>query len=443
LGPPSADTIAAIATAPGRGAIGVVRVSGPAAATLAKGLIGKALPARQAVHARFQDRSGVAIDEGLALFFPGPHSYTGEDVLELQGHGGPAVLSAVLARCLELGARVADPGEFTRRAFLNEKLDLAQAEGVADLIEATSGAAARSAVRSLQGEFSERIDGLFGTLTELRVLAEASLDFPDEGDVDVLQAHGVLDRLAQVRQRLDAVRAAARRGSLLREGIHVAIVGPPNVGKSSLLNRLAGDEIAIVTEIPGTTRDTLRATVMIEGVPFHVVDTAGLREALDPVETIGIARGQAAAARADVVLVVTECGTAPVEAVGGGHRVEVENKIDLQGVAATVDRGSGSIRVRVSARTGAGLEQLRAILLEVAGWTQSGEEGAFMARARHLEALQEAATRLEQAAKIGAGRAELFAEELRYAQEALTAITGRMSSDDLLGQIFSRFCIGK
>lgn len=443
MGRASADTIAAIATAPGRGAIGVVRVSGPAAAALGAGITGKGLPARVAVHTRFRDASGAAIDEGLALFFPGPHSYTGEDVLELQGHGGPAVLAAVLARCLELGARVAQPGEFTRRAFLNAKLDLAQAEAVADLIEATTRTSARSAVRSLRGEFSQRIEALHRSLTELRALAEASLDFPEEGDVHVLESYGVMDRLAQLSERLKSVRRAAKQGNLLREGVQVAIVGPPNVGKSSLLNYLAGEEIAIVTEIPGTTRDALRATVVIEGVPFHVVDTAGLRASDDPVESIGIARGKEIAAGADLVLVVGESGVLPVETTVAGRRVEVENKIDLTGVSAGVERQAGAIRVRVSARTGAGMDLLRTVLLEAAGWVESEEEGVFMARARHLEALETAAKRLDQAVAIGLSREELFAEELRYAQDALGVITGRVSSDDLLGEIFSRFCIGK
>ncbi len=406
-------------------------------------MTGKQLPARVVTYSEFRDAADTPIDEGLALFFPGPRSYTGEDVLELQGHGGPAVLAAMLARCVELGARVAEPGEFTRRAFLNAKLDLAQAEGVADLIEAATRTAARSAMRSLRGEFSERIDALHRSLTELRALSEASLDFPEEGDVNVLQSYGVLDRLAQVRERLSSVLRAARQGSLLREGVQVAIVGPPNVGKSSLLNRLAGEEIAIVTDTPGTTRDALRATVVIEGVAFHVVDTAGLRASQDPVESIGIARGKEAAARADIVLVVAESGTIPVETTAAGRRVEVENKIDLFGLPASAASDRDPIRVRVSARTGEGIDLLRAALLEAAGWARPEEEGVFMARARHLQALEEAAKRLHEAATIGAAREELFAEELRYAQEALAAITGRMSSDDLLGEIFSRFCIGK
>lgn len=443
MGRPSADTIAAIATAPGRGAIGVVRVSGPAAAMVGAALTGKDLPARTAAHSEFRDVSGAAIDEGLALFFPGPRSYTGEDVLELQGHGGPAVLSAVLARCIELGCRVAEPGEFTRRAFLNGKMDLAQAEGVADLIEAATGAAARSALRSLRGEFSRRIDDLHRSLTDLRALSEASLDFPEEGDVNVLQSYAVPERLAQARARLGAVLRAARQGSLLREGVQVAIVGAPNVGKSSLLNRLAGEEIAIVTNVPGTTRDALRVTVVIEGVTFHLVDTAGIRASRDPVESIGIERGKEAARRADIVLVVAETGSAAPVVSSPGRRVDVENKIDLHDRPPGVEATDVSLRVRVSALTGQGIDLLRSTLLEAAGWVRPEEEGVFMARARHLQALEEAANRLAAAAEVGIAREELFAEELRYAQEALGAITGRMSSDDLLGEIFSRFCIGK
>jgi tRNA modification GTPase len=396
-----------------------------------------------AVYAPFRDASGAVFDEGLALYFPGPHSYTGEDVLELQGHGGPAVLTATLSRCLELGARIAEPGEFTRRAFLNGKLDLAQAEAVADLIEATTRTAARSALRSLRGEFSNRVADLHVALTELRALAEAALDFPDEDDMHGLHASIAMERLVQVRDTLDTVRKAARQGNLLREGVHVAIVGPPNVGKSSLLNRLAGEEIAIVTDVPGTTRDALRATVSIEGVPFHFFDTAGLRTATDPVEAIGIARGREVASRADIVLLMAECRKEFGDVSVPGQRVWVENKIDLYGLEPGIDLEGNAIRVRVSAQTGAGLDLLRAVLLEAGGWAQAEEEGVFMARERHLHALREADERLKAAAVIGVAEEELFAEELRYAQEALAAVSGRMTSDDLLGEIFSRFCIGK
>lgn len=443
MGRPSVDTIVAVATAPGRGAIGVVRASGQLVPAIGAALTGKALPARTAVYAPFRGASGAVLDEGLALYFPGPHSYTGEDVLELQGHGGPAVLTAMLSRCVELGARIAEPGEFTRRAFLNGKLDLAQAEAVADLIEATTRTAAHSALRSLRGEFSQRIADLHLALTELRALTEASLDFPEEDDMHELRASVAMQRLAQVRETLEAVRKAARQGNLLREGVQVAIVGPPNVGKSSLLNRFAGEEVAIVTDHPGTTRDTLRATVAIEGVPFHFFDTAGLRTATDPVEAIGIARGREVASRADIVLLVTESGKAFEDASVQGQRVLVENKIDLFGLEPGINREGIAISVRVSAQTGAGLDSLRAVLLEAGGWAQAEEEGVFMARERHLHALREADLRLEAAAALGVAREELFAEELRYAQEALAAVSGRMTSDDLLGEIFSRFCIGK
>jgi tRNA modification GTPase len=443
LGRPSADTIVAIATAPGRGAIGVVRASGPLVPALAAEVTGKPLPARTAVFAPFRDASGVVLDEGLALYFPGPHSFTGEDVLELQGHGGSAVLAATLSRCVELGARIAEPGEFTRRAFLNGKLDLAQAEAVADLIEATTRTAARSALRSLRGEFSQRIGALHRSLTELRAVAEASLDFPEDDDMHALHASRAMERLAQVREAVEAVQRAARQGSLLREGVQVAIVGPPNVGKSSLLNRLAGEDIAIVTDVPGTTRDALRATVAIEGVPFHVFDTAGLRTAADPVEAIGIARGQEVASRADVILIMAESGTEFRDTAVAGQRVLVENKIDLYDLEPGIDREGTDVRVRVSAQSGDGMDLLRAVLLEAAGWIKPEEEGVFMARERHLQALREAGQRLEAAAVIGVMREELFAEELRYAQEALAAVSGRMTPDDLLGEIFSRFCIGK
>jgi len=443
LGRPSVDTIAAIATAPGRGAIGVVRASGPLVPAISAALTGKPLPARRAIFAQFLDAHGTVFDEGLALYFPAPHSYTGEDVLELQGHGGPAVMAATLSRCVELGARIAEPGEFTRRAFLNGKLDLAQAEAVADLIEATTRTAARSALRSLRGEFSMRVADLHTSLTELRAFAEASLDFPEDDDMHALHAAIAMQRLRQVRDTLDAVRKAARQGNLLREGVQVAIVGPPNVGKSSLLNGLAGEEIAIVTDVPGTTRDALRTTVAIDGVPFHVVDTAGLRTATDPVEAIGIARGRELASKADIVLLVVESGTEPGDVSAPGRRVVVENKIDLYGLEPGIDREGPVIRVRVSAQTGAGLDLLRAVLLEAGGWVQPEEEGVFMARERHLHALREADKCLEAAAVIGVAREELFAEELRYAQDALAAVSGRITSDDLLGEIFSRFCIGK
>jgi tRNA modification GTPase len=448
---PSGDTIAAIGTAPGRGAVGVVRVSGPAVARIAQALCGgRVLAPRVATLTPFLDGQGEAIDEGIALLFPAPRSYTGEDVLELQGHGGPVVLGRVLQRCLELGARVAEPGEFTRRAFLNDKLDLAQAESVADLIDAASTAAAQSAMRSLQGAFSKEIAELDRAIVELRMLVEATLDFPEE-EVDPLESYGALGRLADVRGRLARVLATAQQGRLLREGVHVVLVGRPNVGKSSLLNRLAGEEIAIVTDIPGTTRDALRVSIALEGVPFHVVDTAGIRESEDVVERIGVERSRRAASEADIALVVVEAGRdeeAHAEALARevatpGHRIVVANKIDLVGQApGTEDHGDVTV-VRVSATEGAGLDLLRRALLNAAGWSDRREEGIFMARARHLGALEETAAHLEQAAWIGPAQPELFAEELRYAQQALGAIVGAKTPDDLLGEIFARFCIGK
>lgn len=433
----------AVATAPGRGAIGVVRVSGPAAPRIGEVITGKPLQARTAAHAQFRDAKGEVLDEGLALLFPAPRSYTGEDVLELQGHGGEAVLRGVLARCVELGARLAEPGEFTRRAFLNGKLDLAQAESVADLIEARTSVAARSALRSLRGEFSERIGALHRGLVELRALAEASLDFPEEGDVEVMHAYGVAERLSAVREQLAAVQQSARQGTLLRDGVTVAFTGAPNVGKSSLLNRLAGEEVAIVTAIPGTTRDTLRAVVSLDGVPFEFVDTAGLRDSDDPVESIGIDRGRKAAQGADIVVRVREAGAAVETPFAVASHVDVENKIDVTGATPGIDRSGEVPCVRISALTGAGLDHLRTLLLEVAGWKPLEEEGIFMARARHVRALDEAAERLAEAAALGVEREELFAEELRYALEALASITGRTTADDLLGEIFARFCLGK
>ena len=434
------DTIAAVATPSGRGGIGIVRVSGPKVPVIANAVLGKLPPVRRAMHGDFRDAHGGRIDEGLALYFQAPHSYTGEAVLELQGHGGPIVMQEVLAAVLDAGARLAEPGEFTRRAFLNGKLDLAQAEAVADLIDAASREAARSALRSLAGEFSGAIQALVGQLTELRALTEAMLDFPEE-EIDSLHRNDAQRRLALLRATLDDVLAKSRQGSLLRSGIHVVLAGRPNVGKSSLLNRLAGDERAIVTALPGTTRDALREAIQIEGVPIVVVDTAGLHESRDEVERLGMARTRAEMARADLVLVVLEAGRleapdAPLPE--GAARITVINKIDL---LAGMPAGREGDAVRVSAKTGAGLDALRGAILEAAGWNARGET-VFLARARHLRALYEARTRLEAAAAQQA-QWEFFAEELRLAQDALGAITGRVSADELLGEIFSRFCIGK
>ena len=432
------DTIAAIATPPGRSAIGIVRVSGARAAEIARQLLGRVPQPRVATLVAARDARGELLDEGLALYFPAPHSYTGEPGFEFHGHGGPTVLQSVLSACLDAGARLADPGEFTRRAFLNGKLDLAQAEGVADLIDAASREAARSALRSLQGEFSAAVDALVAQLVELRALTEAILDFPDE-EVETLHFDDALERLARVRAALAEVLAKSRQGSLLRTGIHVVLAGRPNVGKSSLLNRLAGEERAIVTPIAGTTRDALRESIQIEGVPLVIIDTAGLRPSSDPVERLGIERTQRELERADIVIVIFEAGEAhaPLEEVPAGTAlIEVYNKIDLAPgfVAPTA-------AVAVSAKTGAGMEALKRAILRAAGWGATGET-VFLARERHLRALQRAAAHLE-AASREPQRWELFAEELRLAQTALAGITGEFTADDLLGEIFSRFCIGK
>lgn len=435
---PAPDTIAAIATPPGRGAIGIVRVSGALASQIARRLLGSVPQPRAATFLSARDARGELLDKGLALSFPAPHSYTGEPAFEFQGHGGPMVLQSVLAACVDAGARLAEPGEFTRRAFLNGKLDLAQAEAVADLIDAASREAARSALRSLQGEFSAAIDALVAQLVELRALTEAMLDFPEE-QVDTLQRDDAGARLARVRAALDEVHARSRQGSLLREGIHVVLAGRPNVGKSSLLNRLAGEERAIVTPIAGTTRDALREPIQIEGVPLVVIDTAGLRPSSDLVERLGVERTQRELERADLVIAVFEAGEAhaPLDGMPAGTAlIEVYNKIDL---APGFMAPAGA--VAVSAKTGAGLEDLKRAILIAAGWSATGET-VFLARERHLRALQRAATHLQAAAQKPQ-QWEFFAEELRLAQSTLAGITGEFTADDLLGEIFSRFCIGK
>jgi len=433
------ETIAAVATPPGRGGIGIVRVSGPKAAQIARAVTGQLPAPRAARLCSFGDSRGECVDEGIALYFPAPHSYTGEDVLELQGHGGPVVTHAVLGAVLDAGARLAEPGEFTRRAFLNCRLDLAQAEAVADLIDAASREAARSAMRSLRGDFSAAIARLVAGVTELRALTEAMLDFPEE-EVDSLHRSDAAARLAQLRAALEDVIAKSRQGSLLRNGIHVVLAGRPNVGKSSLLNRLAGEERAIVTAVPGTTRDAVREPIQIEGVPIVVVDTAGLRESGDEIERLGMERTRRELERADVVLVVVEAGRleAPDEPLpAAGSRIDVVNKIDLVPGTEPGRRGNAAY---VSALTGAGLEELRRALLEAAGWSSRGES-VFLARERHLRSLAAARAHLEAAA--AQAQWEFFAEDLRLAQQALGEITGRVSADDLLGEIFSRFCLGK
>ncbi|WP_343593163.1 tRNA uridine-5-carboxymethylaminomethyl(34) synthesis GTPase MnmE [Paracidovorax wautersii] len=477
------EPIAAIATAPGRGAVGIVRVSGPGLGGLVQALCGKALKPREATYLPFRDAAGQPIDQGLALYFPAPHSYTGEDVLELQAHGGPVVLQLLLARCLEAaaapdaaggrpvlaGLRLAQPGEFTERAFLNDKIDLAQAEAIADLIDASTEAAARSASRSLAGAFSQEIHALRDALVHLRMLVEATLDFPEE-EIDFLRKADAHGQLSNLQQTLAGVMRRASQGALLREGIKVVIAGQPNAGKSSLLNALAGAELAIVTPIAGTTRDKVQQTIQIEGVPLHVIDTAGLRESDDEVEKIGIARAWDEIAAADAVLFLHDlsraetseyaeadaliAGTIAQKLPASVPVIDVWNKIDRvaqtageAAAAAAAGQGgdTGHPSVRLSARTGEGLDALRRLLLEVAGW-QAAPEGLYIARARHIAALQAVDGHLmEAAAQLhAAGPAlDLLAEELRLAQNALNAITGEFTSDDLLGVIFSSFCIGK
>jgi tRNA modification GTPase len=466
-----AEPIVAIATASGRGAIGIVRVSGRGLGPLARALCGRALAPRHATLVSFLDRAGEPIDRGLAIHFAAPHSYTGEDVLELQAHGGPVVLQLLLARCLEAaaeaeddaagpllpGLRLARPGEFTERAFLNDKLDLAQAEAVADLIDASTEAAARSAARSLDGAFSREIGRLAEAIVELRLLVEATLDFPEE-EIEFLERAGARARLADAKAQLAAVLATARQGALLHEGMRVVLAGQPNVGKSSLLNALAGAELAIVTDIPGTTRDKVGETIQIEGVPVHVTDTAGLRDAAEAVEAIGVARSWSAIGAADAVVFLrdlTRIGEPDYDAgerrilerlaaeVPAARIVEVLNKADAVDPAQSAAHAAGALVV--SARTGAGLGDLRAALLGRAGWDPAGE-GVFHARARHVDALRRAALHLDAAelhAAAGDQALELVAEELRAAHDALGEITGRFTADDLLGAIFGRFCIGK
>jgi tRNA modification GTPase len=443
-----ADTIVAIATAPGRAGIGVVRVSGPAVRTVAAAIVGRIPQARVATLCDFLEADSRILDQGIAIFYPGPHSYTGEDVLELQGHGGLAVLQLILRRCLDLGARPAQPGEFTQRAFLNDKLDLAQAESVADLIDASSEAAARGAMRSLSGEFSDRVRQLNGALIELRTLIEATLDFPEE-EIDFLERTGVNDKLDRLRVEVATLLARAEQGRILRDGAKVVLIGQPNVGKSSLLNRLAEEEVAIVTEIPGTTRDPLRFELVIEGVPVHVIDTAGLRDATDAVEKIGIERAWREIHQADLAVLIVDATEGITDAstrILSGipeklKKIIVFNKIDILGRASAEVRATDRTEVWLSAKTGNGLALLRTALLRGIGW-QPTHEGTFSARERHIHALREAESALTRSANR-LGSLELMAEELRLAQQAFANITGQFGADDLLGEIFSRFCIGK
>ncbi|MDH4480376.1 MAG: tRNA uridine-5-carboxymethylaminomethyl(34) synthesis GTPase MnmE [Rhodoferax sp.] len=463
------DPIIAIATAPGRGAVGIVRVSGKDLSPLVRAWLGRDLRAREATYLSFPDAQGMPIDQGLALYFPAPHSFTGEDVLELQAHGGPVVLQLLVARCLALSQedaasagtsvlprlRLAQPGEFTERAFLNDKIDLAQAEAIADLIDASTEAAARSATASLSGAFSKQVHGLLEALVRLRMLVEATLDFPEE-EIDFLQRADAQGQLSRLQAALQALQQQATQGALLREGIQVVIAGQPNAGKSSLLNALAGAELAIVTPIAGTTRDKVEQTIQIDGVPVHVVDTAGLRESADEVEKIGIERAWGAIEGADAVLFLhdlTRCARAEYAqadlqiaallAQKIGHQVPV---IDIWNKAdAVTDGPAPEGGIRLSAKTGSGLDALRAALLHAAGW-QASSGSLFMARERHVQALRQVDAHLMEAAahlSQNAQALDLLAEELRLAQNALNEITGAFSSDDLLGVIFSSFCIGK
>jgi tRNA modification GTPase len=449
------DTIAAIATPAGRGGIGVVRVAGADLGALMDGLVGHSLQPRHATLAKFRDAAGTVLDEGIALYFPAPHSYTGDDVLELQGHGGRAVLSLLLARCMELGARLAEPGEFTERAFHNDKLDLAQAEGVADLIDAATTTAARAAARSLSGEFSAEVNALTAGLAELRMFVEATLDFPEE-DIDFVRAHDAERRVAGLRERLASVLRRAQAGALLREGLRVVLVGQPNVGKSSLLNRLVREDAAIVTPIPGTTRDTVARPVEIAGIPLTFVDTAGLRSTEDTVEQVGIARTWQAVQHADLALVLVDAREASaalpaadaaiVDALDGSlPRLVIHNKCDLVDVPAHAEQRDGVTHLWLSALSGEGIDLLEQAVVSAVR-AQGDTEDSFLARERHLVALREAARDLDAAAALIAQPApplELFAETLRTAQQALATITGAFTADDLLGLIFGRFCIGK
>ena len=439
------DTIAAVATAPGMAGVGIVRLSGPAALAIAETIAGARLRPRRAQHARFRDPDGNTIDDGIAIYFAAPRSYTGEDVVELQAHGSPVLLAHLLRRCAELGARVARPGEFTERAFLEGKLDLAQAEAVADLISAGSEAAARAARRSLDGEFSRRVDALIEQFTQLRMYVEAALDFPDE-DIDFLAAPALRERLQRAEADLQGLLSQARQGKRLMDGLHAVIVGAPNVGKSSLLNALTADDRAIVSETAGTTRDLLREQVNLDGVALTLVDTAGLRASPDPIEAEGMRRARAELDRADIVLAVLDdrdgqAGALAAEFSAAASVLWLHNKCDRDGIAAHAAIRADGEHLWLSARTGAGLELLRERLRALAG----GEGGgSFSARARHLEALELTRSHLRLAdAQLLAAQAELAAEELRQAQLALGQITGALDADGLLGRIFSGFCIGK
>lgn len=444
----SQDTIAAIATASGAGGIGIVRLSGPLCQEIASHILGQCPPPRYAAYLDFKHANTDLIDRGIAIYYQAPHSYTGEDVLELQGHGGTALMQILLARCIELGARQAAPGEFTQRAFLNEKLDLAQAEAVADVINAATVEAAKSAVRSLSGEFSNAINELLNQLVELRMYVEACLDFPEE-EIDFITQGRVAEKIAHNQQALDSIFGKAKQGVLLRDGINVVLIGQPNVGKSSLMNALSGEEVAIVTSVAGTTRDTIKSAIQINGVPLHIVDTAGLRETEDEVEKIGIARTYQATESAHIALLLLDAA----HGIGENEKailsrlpqeitkIWVHNKIDVSHEQAKIVEESNETHIFISAKTGEGLTLLKNHLLALVGYQQNSE-GIFMARARHLDALMQVQQHLQNAGQQ-INSAELVAEELQLAQVALSRITGEFTPDDLLGEIFSRFCIGK
>jgi tRNA modification GTPase len=449
------DPIVAIATAPGRGAVGMVRVSGKNLIAVIAAVCNKALQPRYATYLPFLDGDGSTIDKGLAIYFPAPHSYTGEDVLELQAHGGPVVLQLLLARCLKAlpELRLAQPGEFTERAFLNDKIDLAQAEAIADLIDASTETAARSAARSMSGDFSNAVNALLAQLIHLRMLVEATLDFPEE-DIDFLQQADAQGQLLRLQASLATVMGKAQQGSILREGIKVVIAGQPNAGKSSLLNALAGAELAIVTPIAGTTRDKVSQLIQIDGVPLHVVDTAGLREALDEVEKIGVERAWAEIQSADAVLFLHDLTQqSAIDYIAADARIQAALALKLPIKTPVIDVWNksdaatlpGSAGVVISAKTGHGLQALREQLLQVVGW-QSAPEGLFMARERHVRALARVADQFSKAAEqlcASSPALDLLAEDLRQAQLHLSEITGQFTPDDLLGEIFSKFCIGK
>jgi len=442
------DTIAAIATASGAGGIGVVRVSGPLSKYIATQILSSCPTPRHAAYLPFYDEYQQLIDRGIAIYYQNPHSYTGEDVLELQAHGGTALMQLLLARCVQLGARQAEPGEFTKRAYLNDKIDLAQAEAVADVISATTVEAARSAMRSLSGEFSNSVNTVLAKLINLRMYVEACLDFPEE-EIDFITQGNVAAKLIAIALELKSVFAKAKQGSLMREGMHIVLVGQPNVGKSSLMNQLSGEEIAIVTPIAGTTRDSIKSLIQINGLPLHIIDTAGLRDTHDEVEKIGIARTYQALQNAQVALLLVDVahGIGETEKIVLNHlpqeisKIWVHNKIDTAQETAKIIEIAGEMHIYLSAKTGEGISILKQHLLNIAGYQQNAE-GVFMARARHLSALTQVENHLTHAAaQINA--AELVAEELKLAQEALSSITGEFTPDDLLGEIFSKFCIGK